>query len=178
MRDDLQYASIRGNANVNAPISGTANMRIPVQGLLSVGAKQIKELRFLPISEFPETGQLNILYIDTTNSVIYYWDGIEYKELSGSGGGDSGKIYAKTTAEWAQAIDVQSQYGAIYIYTDYRQEDNVNIPAMKIGDGMAYVVDLPFFSTGVTEKDRERWDNKVTAFISPLDPENVIFSTD
>ena len=168
MRDDLQYGSIKGNANV----------RVPIQGLINVGTKTIKELRFLPISEFPESGQTNILYIDTTNSVIYYWDGAQYVELSGGGGSGTGNIYAKTTAQWAQTIGLVSQYGALYIYTDYRQESGVDIPAVKIGDGTTYVSDLPFYSTGVTENDRQRWDNKVSAKISPLDPENLILSTD
>lgn len=161
MRDDLQYGSIKGNAT----------LRVPIQGLINVGTKAIKELRFLPISEFPESGQTNILYIDTTNSVIYYWDGTQYAELSGI-------IYAKTTEQWAQTIGLVSKYGAIYIYTDYRQESGVDIPAVKIGDGTTYVSDLPFYSTGVTENDRQRWDNKVSAKISPLDPENLILLTD
>lgn len=176
MTDDLQYGTITGNSDVRIPVQGLVRTNQKLQGNVGIGSKGVKELRFLPRSEFPEQGSSSILYIDTTNNGIYYWNGSIYEELSSEA--DQSNIYAKTKAEWAQQISLVSEFGSLYIYTDYRQEDGVNIPAMKIGDGMAYVVDLPFFSTGVTEQDRQRWDNKVSAFISPLDPENVIFSTD
>lgn len=165
--------SVSGGVNQQGHITGTANVRIPIQGLLSVGAKGAKELRFLPRSEFPEYGASAVLYIDTTNNKIYYWHDGQYEELSATI-----PIMARTTAEWNSPPFIQSQYGFIYIYTDYRMEGNNYIPAIKIGDGNAYVVDMPFFSTGVTEQDRQRWDNKVSAAISPLDVENLILSTD
>lgn len=166
MTDALQYASLVGSAQV----------KVPVQGVLNIGTKPIKELRFMPRSQFPEEGIRNILYIDTTANGMYYWDGTAYIALSGGESSDS--VIAHTTAQWAEHGSEVSKYGVIYIYTDYRQEDEVNIPAVKVGDGSTYIADLPFFSTGVTPSDRERWDNKVSAKISPLDPENLILSTD
>jgi hypothetical protein len=158
-------------------VNGAVNMRVPISGIVNVANKPIKELRFMPYEQFPEVGREETLYIDTLGEAIYYWNGTAYVVLSGSGGSGD-KIMAKTTAQWAQQTSLVSVYGGIYIYTDYRQEDGVNIPAMKIGDGNAYVVDLPFFSTGCTEADRQRWDNKVSAKLSPLDLENLVLYTD
>lgn len=156
-------------------ISGRAQVRIPVAGMVSVSNKPIKELRFLPFDEFPETGLANILYVDTTHNVIYYWNDHAFVPLSG--GEETEKVVAKSTAQWAELTTLVSKYGVIYIYTNYRQEDGVDIPAMKVGDGSAYVVDLPFFDTGVTPSDRLRWDNKVSAKISPVDEENLLLYT-
>lgn len=157
-------------------VSGSAGVKVPVSGLLNVGSKPIKELRFLPRSEFPETGHINILYIDTVGNAIYYWNDSAYIPLSG--GEETEKVIAKTTAQWAETPSLISRYGVMYIYTDYRQENGVYIPAIKIGDGNAYVIDLAFFDTGVTEADRARWDNKVAVKLSPLDAENMILYTD
>lgn len=176
MANTLQYGSIGGTASANVPVQGLVQVELPIRGLVSVGSKSVKELRFLPRSEFPEYGHDNILYVDTDGNTIYYWNVDSYVALSG--GSETCKIIAKTTAEWAIERTLLSDYGSIYIYTDYRQESGVNIPAIKIGDGLAYVVDLPFFDTGVTEADRLRWDNKVSVMLSPIDNENLILYTD
>lgn len=162
--------------NAIGGVTGSTVLRVPISGMVNVAGKLVKELRFLPFSEFPEVGREETLYIDTTNEVIYYWNGTAFVILSGTGSGD--KIMAKTTAQWAQETSLVSVYGGIYIYMDYRQESGDNIPAMKIGDGNAYVVDLPFFSTGCTEADRQRWDNKVSAMLSPLDSETLVLYID
>lgn len=85
-----------------------------------------------------------------------------------------------TTADW----DAQRQYvpkrGEICIYSDRNVVDGVPYPGIKIGDGNAYVIDLPFFGDDkmedVVEKldthiaddeahvstdDRVRWDSKL-----------------
>ena len=51
-----------------------------------------------------------------------------------------------------------SENGAIYIYEDLTEsaaDSDVSIPGIKIGDGNAYLIDLPFLTVGVTEIDRE-----------------------
>lgn len=157
-------------------LTGSADIRIPLYGAIGISNKVMKELRFMPYDEFPTTGRENTLYIDTVGNSIYYYDGSTYIPIGGSA--SEAVVVAKTTAQWAQQTTMMSTYGGIYIYTDYRQENDMNIPAMKIGDGLAYVVDLPFFDTGVTEADRQRWDNKVSVKLSPIDSENLILYTD
>ena len=73
-----------------------------------------------------------------------------------------------TTANWNNARGFIPLSGEIIIYTDYRTETSVeggqtvtkNVAGIKIGDGNAYVQDLPFQS-GVTEKDITFWNNKL-----------------
>lgn len=164
---------ITGTVTQQASVSGTVNLVGGLFGTVNVGDRAVRELRFLPFSEFPEVGNVAILYIDTTNDVTYRWDGAMYRSLRAA----ETEIIVKTTDEWAASPGYMSKSGGFYVYSDYRIEDGVPIPAIKIGDGKAYVVDLPFFSTGVTESDREFWNNKVSAKMSPLDEERLILYT-
>ncbi len=167
--------NISGSIIQHQSVSGNISYRIPIQGTVGIARKQIGELWFGYKNDFPDRGSQKILYIATDEGQIFYWTGDTYHDISGT---YEVPIVAKTTEEWAQSPSIASQLGWLYIYTDYRKEDGKNIPAMKIGDGNAYVIDLPFFSTGVTESDRQRWDNKVALKMSDLDDENLIFYTD
>ena len=85
-----------------------------------------------------------------------------------------------TSARWNAARNFIPLAGEIIIYTDYRRQDGVDIPGIKIGDGRSYVQDLPFQS-GVTERDIEFWNNKVNIDDSGevngvLEDNNLIFS--
>lgn len=74
-------------------------------------------------------------------------------------------VISKTKAEWAAIPQYMSVNKVIYVYSDYRQEEDpvthelVNIPATKIGDGSSYVVDLPFATLAITQADIDRWNN-------------------
>lgn len=66
----------------------------------------------------------------------------------------------RTTAEWhSNNFDSThiSVKGKIYIYSDYqtvtRNNQTVNIPGYKIGDGLAYIIDLPMSGALTTEKE-------------------------
>lgn len=65
-----------------------------------------------------------------------------------------------TMAEWAKLPDFISVKGQEYVYTDYRTEGKINYPRSKMGDGITYVSELPFYTSCITEEDMERWDNK------------------
>lgn len=166
---------ITGNISQKQSISGKAVQNIPVSGKVTIGTKPVRELWFSPRDDFPAYGLETVLYTDTEGGVIYYWSGTAYVPVSGNA---TANIIAKSTSEWAESTDVLSKASWLYIYTDYRQEDGVNVPAIKLGDGHAFVVDLPFFTTGVTETDRQRWDNKVAAKMSDVDIENLILYKD
>jgi hypothetical protein len=90
-----------------------------------------------------------------------------------------------TTEHWNAARTFIPLRGEIIIYTDHGQIDDgygnmINVPGIKIGDGSAYLIDLPFvgaeeryvilqelrqhtsdWSIHVSTEDRMRWDNKL-----------------
>ena len=98
----------------------------------------------------------------------------------------NGRIQSKrdTTARWNAARGMIPLEGEIIIYTDYKEITkeidgeirNILIPGIKIGDGRAYVQDLPFIDEElrdrimahinnndihVTVMDKLKWDNKL-----------------
>lgn len=99
-------------------------------------------------------------------------------------------VYAATTAEWDAQQDLISEKGIVYIYTDYQtNSDGQNIPGFKIGDGLAYLIDLPFSddlmlahmenqSIHITDAEREFWNNKVTAYLNAMNTEELILTKD
>lgn len=104
------------------------------------------------------------------------------QKTNGSGG--SGAIY-HTTEEWETTYrDLRSVKGCLYVYSDYRKITDPTtgevievIPRIKIGDGDAYVTDLPFTTMSITDADIVRWDNKVSASVDEVN-NNLILSTD
>ena len=100
------------------------------------------------------------------------------------------EIYFDTVAGWNSQSSLISQTNTIYIYTDYQEdEDNNPIAGLKIGNGNAYLGDLPFLDTlylnhinntdiHITAAERQKWNEKVTCFPSLMDEEMVIFTKD
>ena len=85
--------------------------------------------------------------------------------------------FSKTTDEWNALVDLVSIKNAVYIYTDYKVVDGVSFPSIKIGDGLAYVIDLPFVTAEdkrISSADIANWNNKVAVMING---ENLIFYT-
>ena len=85
-------------------------------------------------------------------------------------------VACKTSAEWAQLTTLVSMPGEIYVYSDGGEDAEGNpIPKIKIGDGNAYVVDLPFVAATdlrITQDDIDNWNNKVAVRV---DGEDLIF---
>lgn len=85
-------------------------------------------------------------------------------------------VACKTTAEWAELTSLVSFPGEVYVYSDGGEDAEGNpIPLIKIGDGNAYVVDLPFVAATdlrITQEDIENWNNKVSVRV---DGEDLIF---
>jgi len=91
------------------------------------------------------------------------------------------RLKSDTTANWYANPKFIPLEGEVLIYYDYEstvdEDDNVlYIPAIKIGDGKTYGVDLPFVGDDiraeimahisndgihVTAEDRLRWNNKL-----------------
>ena len=104
-------------------------------------------------------------------------------------------VHYDTTANWNASYDLVGEEGSIYIYSDHDtitiQGVQYYVPGMKVGDGLAYLIDLPFVTEAVLERinnhinnsaihvsssDRESWNNKVSSFLDHADNENLVFS--
>ena len=87
-------------------------------------------------------------------------------ELIGNKSSEELNISAcKTSAEWARLTQLVSVKGEVYVYTDAGTDESGNpVPKVKIGDGRAYVVDLPFVAATdlrITAEDIANWNNKI-----------------
>lgn len=69
-------------------------------------------------------------------------------------------IVIHTMSEWSRIPDFLSGKGKIYIYSDYRTENGIDIPRIKIGDGIHSLSEIPFATMSITDDDMEYWDNK------------------
>lgn len=99
-------------------------------------------------------------------------------------------VYYGTTEYWDNQPSLLTVDKAIYIYTDYRQDDDGNdIAGFKIGDGKGYLIDAPFIDKlyedhirnmiiHVTQEDKNRWDEKIRVYINPDNNENMVFTTE
>ena len=111
-------------------------------------------------------------------------------ELIGDKSSEELKISSGSTAEWQLRTDYVPLAGEIIIYTDYGTDGENDIPGIKIGDGSAYAVDLPFVGEDVrdsllshiennlvhiTAAERAAWNAKVRCYYSN---ETVIFTTE
>ena len=99
-------------------------------------------------------------------------------------------IHVGMTGEWNAQKGLIGKKDHIYVYTDYETLDGVDIPALKIGDGKAYLIDIPFADGNatalldhvknkivhLTAEERAFWNNKVTCFLSQENAETVVFS--
>lgn len=97
---------------------------------------------------------------------------------------------ANTTAYWNAHPGYQPAAGEIVIYIDRKVEQGVTYAGIKIGDGNAFVADLPFVgdvdmadinahmantTIHVSQSDRDRWDDKLNCDING---ETLIFNRD
>jgi hypothetical protein len=98
-------------------------------------------------------------------------------------------VFCNTTAGWNAQPQFIGKAGCIYIYTDYKQNDqHQDIAGIKIGDGQAYLIDAPFIdemlydhlsdtTRHITDAERTFWNNKVRCYVASNNPENLIFTT-
>lgn len=99
----------------------------------------------------------------------------------------------KTTAQWNSNPSYPSKKGTLYIYSDYqiveKDGEEIYLPGIKLGDGNAYLIDLPFLNTSqnneqflnhindmtrhITAAERQFWNNKINVQIKS---ENLILN--
>lgn len=125
---------------------------------------------------------------DLTNELLY-------KILNPSS--STSKIYYGTKEYWNSQVSLISEKSIVYVYSDYASKtvdgNTMLIPNIKVGDGNAYLIDIPFITQSVedlinlhiddtikhiTEQERESWNNKVSCYINPDNLERLIFSND
>lgn len=105
-------------------------------------------------------------------------------------------IYYDTTANWNNQASLIAEEGTVYIYSDYTSYDDgagniTPLAGIKIGDGSAYLIDMPFVTDALTStllnhindhevhltaQEREFWNNKVSSYIDPESEETLVFS--
>lgn len=109
---------------------------------------------------------------------------------------EASAIYYDTEENWNLQRDLIAKYKAVYVYSNHAYlVDTVGnrtpVPAIKVGDGTSYLIDMPFVdqdirnyildhisndSVHVSERDRRFWNNKVFAFVYKNDPERLVLS--
>lgn len=131
-------------------------------------------------------GSMNLIYPKTSADNVMYNESLSIKDKVDN---ISSPVQSNTKEYWDSNKTLISIKNVIYVYTNYKQsKDGDNIPGVKIGDGLAYLIDLPFIDVEITEhitnttihvsqQDRDKWDSKVKCFISEVDTENLYFST-
>lgn len=84
------------------------------------------------------------------------------------------QVLFDTTANWNSQTTLVSRSDTLYIYTDHQRDSGGHaIAGIKAGDGLAYVVDLPFTdaiatehiansSIHITSSERSTWNNHVS----------------
>lgn len=86
-----------------------------------------------------------------------------------------------TTAEWNAQAGLVSEADKLYVYTDYNTDGSGNnLAGIKVGDGDAYLIDMPFIdkvyfehvqdtSIHVTPSEKLRWFDAVNCYYSSGD---------
>lgn len=100
-------------------------------------------------------------------------------------------VHQGTSAYWNAQPEFIGTRDHLYIYRDVVNDQE--IIKMKIADGSAYLIDQPFLnnetaailqahiqneSVHIQQGERAFWNNKVSCYINPNDPENLIFTTE
>lgn len=91
-------------------------------------------------------------------------------------------ILCDTKENWDAKIGFIPPKGTIVIYSDYTKYEDQDYPCFKVGDGNAYLIDLPFSgddlraalsahienaSIHLSESDRNKLENSVKASVVP-----------
>ena len=107
-----------------------------------------------------------------------------------------GRVLYDTTANWEAQGQIVTEAGVVYVYSDafYLEDDVGNrtpIAGIKIGDGNAYLNDMPFVTDAmtaaiirhvtdttvhITPQERAFWNNKVSSFLDHADQETLVLS--
>ena len=109
----------------------------------------------------------------------------EFSMVLPNAAGGNVQVIVDTTANWATKTTFIPRTGEIIVYSDRNVIGGVNYPGVKIGDGLTFVVDLPFLgddiagqiigvlnahiansSIHVTPAEKEYWNNKLDSGVT------------
>lgn len=102
-------------------------------------------------------------------------------------------VLSDTTENWNKKASFISELNTVYVYVDHQTKTDeegkeVWIPGIKIGDGKAYLIDLPFsdelmiahindLGIHVTPEEKEFWNSKVRTYMDTVEGEQLVFTT-
>lgn len=81
--------------------------------------------------------------------------------VSPVGMGSSAKVTVNTVENWATKTSYIPKKGEIIVYSDRTVIDGLCYPGVKIGDGNAFVVDLPFVGDDVADRVTDLLNNHI-----------------
>jgi len=98
------------------------------------------------------------------------------------------KILFAPKADWDLDPTMVAETNTIYVYTDYTGYDGKSLAGFKVGDGVSYLIDMPFVdqvyndhindsTIHITQAEREFWNNKVRCYLGGADQEEIVFTT-
>ncbi len=95
------------------------------------------------------------------------------------------EVLRGTSDYWNNQRYLISRKNVFYLYTDYKSYTDPDTgeitytPGLKIGDGLAYLIDLPFiggYGIDITQEMIDFWNNKWRGYLDFNNSENLIFT--
>ncbi len=180
--DETAQKIVQAVQRTTTGMDGTATSDIVPGTAASVGIEPVVQ---------DDTGRSLVVALNSFAAALFHELGLRAKYRLG------------TTAYWATQLSDIPLAGELIVYTDYSTEtvdgQTRYIPAFKFGDGLAYVVDLPFVGDDIrnalnahinnstihiTAAEREFWNNKVRCYMGTenisnqiVENETLIFTT-
>ena len=95
-----------------------------------------------------------------------------------------------TQQEWDSNPQYKSEANTLYVYTDHDTVNGQDIPAIKIGDGTSYLIDMRYITDNasvlfnhindlgihVTPQEKEFWNNKERCYQDSVNPRMLVFT--
>ena len=165
-----------------------ANQKIPVKFFKGT-SQQYNSITPNPYTFYfiTDSDKIYLGQVQLSNSQIYDRIAALNQTLS-----EKASIKMKTTAQWNADAGAIGQKNTFYIYTDRTTKEDgegniINVPGIKVGDGLAYLIDLPFvddlfydhvndLDIHVTLAEKQFWNNKVRTQDAEINEENLIFT--
>ena len=101
------------------------------------------------------------------------------------------RVLISTQEGWDSQKSLVSERNTLYIYSDHDQVDGKDVPALKVGDGTSFLIDMAYVTDNasvlmshiqnkdihVTVEEKEFWNNKVRCDESVIAIEDTLIFT-